>query len=290
MPVLFVDVPRMLPSPLNVNAGCTVYCYWRGLSRCCTLSDFLLLCCRTSVLRLMALLFGVLFFNLVLFFLPGRMSSLCRPKTLDVIFSTWSLRCLLSPTELPSHCSATWNAWLASSLEPSWNCLLKHHQLLHLSPSSSRGCRSQREDSCTAAQSARKHPSSGPISVPQGWLRLLNLSFNIYFTYYKQKVHWTFANTLLMSCVRVLPCLLHLSEGALQPTDSVRVFRINNLHHKRCEKLLFSETSASWYHQYHWQNRPIKAAARLWSLEVQSWNHLHTSNAKTNSMCFKLRF
>lgn len=136
----------------------------------------------TSALRLMALSFVVVFFfNLVFFLLPGRMSSLCTPRTLDVIFSTWSLRYVLSSTELPSHRSATWNAWLASSLEPSWNCVLNRHRLLHLSPSSSRVCRSQREDSCSGAQSAEKHPSLGRISVPQGWLRLLKLSFNIFY-------------------------------------------------------------------------------------------------------------
>lgn len=234
----------------SVSAGaahCLTFC-------CCAVS--------TSVLRLMALSFVVFFFNLVLFFLPGRMSSLCTPRTLDVIFSTWSLRYLLSSTELPSHCSATWNAWLASSLEPSWNCVLKRHQLLHLSPSSSRVCRSQREDSCTAAQSAGKHPSSGCISVPQGWLRLFKLSFNIYFTYYKQKVHHTFPNTLLMSCVRALPCLLQLSAGGLQPTDSIRVFRINKLHH---QEIIRDESSCCF--QRRWLPDTINTTGKIFPLK-----------------------
>lgn len=119
-------------------------------------------CAVTSVLRLMALsCVVVFFFNLVLFFLPGRMSSLCRPRTLDVIFSTWSLRYLLSSTELPSLlCHLKCLAGLFSGTIMKL-CTKTPPTAPPLSPSSSRVCRSQREDSCTAAQSAGKHPSSG---------------------------------------------------------------------------------------------------------------------------------
>lgn len=93
----------------------------------------------------------VCWFCLVLFqcfFLSGRMSALCArpsPRTLDVISSTWSLHYLLSSTMLPSRCSATWNAWLASSLKPSWNCALKRCRLFLLSSPSSHVCRSQKK-------------------------------------------------------------------------------------------------------------------------------------------------
>lgn len=82
------------------------------------------------------------------FFLPGRMSALCAwpsLRTLDVILSTWSLHYLLSSTMLPSRRSATWNAWLASSLKPSWNCVQKRCRLFLLSPPSSHVCRSQKK-------------------------------------------------------------------------------------------------------------------------------------------------
>lgn len=80
--------------------------------------------------------------------LSGRMSALRTrpsPRTLDVISSTWSLHYLLSSTMLPSHRTATWNAWLASSLKPSWNCVLKRRRLFLLSSASSHVCRSQKK-------------------------------------------------------------------------------------------------------------------------------------------------
>lgn len=107
----------------------------------------------------------VCWFCLVLFqwfVFTGRMSALCaRPslRTLDVILSTWSLHYLLSSTILPSRCSATWNAWLAYSLKPSWNSVLKRCRQFLLSPPSNHVCRSQRKDSSTwmtAAQSTEK--------------------------------------------------------------------------------------------------------------------------------------
>lgn len=123
----------------------------------------------------------VCWFCLVLFqwfFLSGRMSALCAwpsLRTLDVILSTWSLHYLLSSTMLPSRCTATWNAWLASSLKPSWNCVLKCRRLFLLSPPSSHVCRSQKKDSSTRATAAQskgkhtKHPSAichcSPLTV-----------------------------------------------------------------------------------------------------------------------------
>lgn len=80
--------------------------------------------------------------------LSGRMSALRTrpsPRTLDVISSTWSLHYLLSSTMLPSRRTATWNAWLASSLKPSWNCVLKRRRLFLLSSASSHVCRSQKK-------------------------------------------------------------------------------------------------------------------------------------------------
>lgn len=59
--------------------------------------------------------------------------------------STWSLRYLLSSTMLPSRCSATWNARLTSSLEPSWNCGLKRCRLFLSSPPFSNECRSHKK-------------------------------------------------------------------------------------------------------------------------------------------------
>lgn len=82
------------------------------------------------------------------FFFSGRMSALCvwpSLRMLDVILSTWSLHYLLSSTILPSRCSATWNAWLAYSLKPSWNCVLKCCRLFLLSTPSSHVCSSQKK-------------------------------------------------------------------------------------------------------------------------------------------------
>lgn len=98
------------------------------------------------------------------FFPSGRMSALCAwpsLRTLDVILSTWSLRYLLSSTMLPSRCSATWNAWLASSLKPSWNCVFKCCSLRLRSPPSSHVCRSQKkisplEGRCSLKQKTHK--------------------------------------------------------------------------------------------------------------------------------------
>lgn len=110
----------------------------------------------------------VCWFCLVLFqwfFLSGRMSARCARlslRTLDVILSTWSLHYLLSSTMLPSRCSATWNAWLASSLKPSWNCVLKRRRLFLLSPPpSSHVCRSQKrflhsDDCCSVKRKTHK--------------------------------------------------------------------------------------------------------------------------------------
>lgn len=119
-------------------------------STCCT--ECLTFCCCAAISSLLEANGSlVCWFCLVLFqwfFLSGRMSALCArpsPRTLDVILSTWSLHYLLSSTMLPSRCSATWNAWLASSLKPSWNCVLKRRRLFLLSPPSSHVCRSQKK-------------------------------------------------------------------------------------------------------------------------------------------------
>lgn len=119
-------------------------------STCCT--ECLTFCCCTVISSLLEANGSlVCWFCLVLFqwfFLSGRMSALCAwpsPRRLDVILSTWSLHYLLSSTMLPSRCSATWNAWLASSLKPSWNCVLKRRRLFLLSPPSSHVCRSQKK-------------------------------------------------------------------------------------------------------------------------------------------------
>ncbi len=121
-----------------------------GPSTCC--SECLTLCCCTVITSLPEANGSlVCWFCLVLFqwfSLSGRMSALCAwpsLRTLDVILSTWSLHYLLSSTMLPSCCSATWNAWLASSLKPSWNCVLKRCRLFLLSPPSSHVCRSQKK-------------------------------------------------------------------------------------------------------------------------------------------------
>lgn len=137
------------------------------LSSCMCCTECLTFCCCTVITSLPGANGSlVCWFCLVLFqwfFLSGRMSALCAwpsLRTLDVILSTWSLHYLLSSTMLPSRCSATWNAWLASSLKPSWNCVLKRCRLFLLSPPSSRVCRSQKKDSSTwttAAQSKGKH-------------------------------------------------------------------------------------------------------------------------------------
>lgn len=121
-----------------------------GSCMCCT--ERLTFCCCTVITSLPGANGSlVCWFCLVLFqwfFLSGRMSALCAwpsLRTLDVILSTWSLHYLLSSTMLPSRCSATWNAWLASSLKPSWNCVLKRCRLFLLSPPSSGVCRSQKK-------------------------------------------------------------------------------------------------------------------------------------------------
>lgn len=143
------------------------------LSPCMCCTECLTFCCCTATTSLPEANGSfVCWFCLVLcqwFFFSGRMSALCAwpsLRTLDVILSTWSLHYLLSSTMLPSRCSATWNAWLASSLKPSWNCVLKHCRLFLLSHPSSHVCRSQKKDSSsptTAAQSTgkcTKHPSA----------------------------------------------------------------------------------------------------------------------------------
>lgn len=101
--------------------------------------------------------------------------------------STWSLRYLLSFTERPSHCFATWNAWLASSLKPSWHGVLKHHWPLRLSPSSSHVCRSQGEDSCTAQSTGKQaeDPSLEHTSAPQGLWHLFKKCRTYEITYVK---------------------------------------------------------------------------------------------------------
>lgn len=132
---------------------------------CCT--ECLTFCCCTVITSLPGANGSrVCWFCLVLFqwfSLSGRMSALCAwpsLRTLDVILSTWSLHYLLSSTMLPSCCSSTWNAWLASSLKPSWNCVLKRCKLCLLSPPSSHVCRSQKKIPplrTAAAQSKGKH-------------------------------------------------------------------------------------------------------------------------------------
>lgn len=128
---------------------------------CCTETALTLCCCTviTSLLVVNGSL--VCWFCLVLFqwfFLPGRMWTQCvwpSLRTLDVILSTWSLHYLPSSAILPSRCSATWNAWLASSLKPSGNCVLKRCRRFVLSLPSSHECRSHKK-------------------IPQlGWLLLL---------------------------------------------------------------------------------------------------------------------
>lgn len=99
--------------------------------------------------------------------LSGRMSALCTrpsPRTLDVISSTWSLHYLLSCTMLPSHRTATWNAWLASSLKPSWNCALKRCRLFLRSSASSHVCRSQKKIPALLL-SGRENKQGHPLAV-----------------------------------------------------------------------------------------------------------------------------
>lgn len=94
------------------------------------------------------------------FFSSGRMSA---PRVwpslrmLDVILSTWSLHYLLSSTMLPSRCSATWNAWLAHSVKPSRNCVLKCCRLFLFSAPFSHVCSSQ-----------EKIPPLGRVLLSQG--------------------------------------------------------------------------------------------------------------------------
>lgn len=107
------------------KSGClrTCMCCTGCLTSCC--------CCTVKTSLPEANGSFACWFCLVLcqwFSFSGRVSALCAwpsLRTLDVILSTWSLHYLLSSTMLPSRCSATWNAWLASSLKPSWNCVLK---------------------------------------------------------------------------------------------------------------------------------------------------------------------
>lgn len=135
-------------------------------------TECLTFCCCTVITNLPGANGSpVCWFCLVLFqwlFLPGRMSALCAwpsLRTLDVILSTWSLHYLLYSAMLPSRCSATWNAWLASSLKPSWNCVLKLQTVPPLS--SLQPCVQEPEkDSSTRALAAQskgkhtKHPSA----------------------------------------------------------------------------------------------------------------------------------
>lgn len=119
----------------------------------CTWVKTLIMCPHTVKPSLSGTNVSCLFFAFCLYLsqrlrLSGRMSALRTPpsqRTLDVISSTWSLHYLLSSTMLPSHCTATWNAWLASSLKPSWNCVLKRRRLFLLSSASSHVCRSQKK-------------------------------------------------------------------------------------------------------------------------------------------------
>lgn len=117
---------------------------------CCT--ECLTFCCCTAITSLPEANGSLLcWFGLVLFqwfFFSGRMSALCgwpSLRMLDVILSTWSLHYLLSSTILPFRCSSTWNAWLACSLKPSRNCVLKRCRLFLLSPPASHVCSSQKK-------------------------------------------------------------------------------------------------------------------------------------------------
>lgn len=126
------------------------------------------------------------------FFLSVRMSALCSwppPRTLDVISSTWSLHYLLSSTMLPSRCSATWNAWLASSLKTIMKLCAKTLQTVP-SLSTLQPCVQEPEkDSSTAAQSKGKqtkhpladcHPSFSPL-----FLNLL-IQYCMLFIFYRK--------------------------------------------------------------------------------------------------------
>lgn len=109
--------------------------------------------------------------------LSGRMSALRTrpsPRTLDVISSTWSLHYLLSCTMLPSHRTATWNAWLASSPKPSWNCALKRRRLVLLSSASSHVCRSQKKIPALLL-SGRENKQGHPLAVSGRPLRSRSL-------------------------------------------------------------------------------------------------------------------
>lgn len=129
-------------------------------------------------------------FSLVLFqwfLLSERMSAVCaRPSlsTLDVISSTWSLRYLLSSTMLPSRCSATWNARLTSSREPSWNCGLNRCRLFlsSLQPEVQEAWKDSSTRMTTSAAAAQ--PPGKPTF--QAWasplqLLLVLLLFAVYF-------------------------------------------------------------------------------------------------------------
>lgn len=188
------------------------------------------------------------------------MSTLGAPRTLEVIFSTWSLRYLLSSTELPSHCSATWNAWLASSLKPSWNCALTHHRPLHLPPSSSHVCRSRREDSCTAAQSTGKQTRGAcirPHRHPTGFIMcikvLLHVGSNTTDKKYSRSSKKTFNLKSLVKfctqknkkrlclCLFVAKCSAQTRRELFPPTNGIKYVWYDS---SGC-----LETFTSWYHE-----------------------------------------
>lgn len=149
-------------------------------STCCT--DCPSFCCWTVVTNLPGANGStVCWFCLVLcqrFFLSGGASALCArpsPRMLDVSSSTWSLHYLLSSRMLPSRCSATWNAWLGSSLKTSWNCVRKRCMQTVPALSTLQPCMQEPEEgSSTAAQSKReqtKHPVA--ICRPSLWQRFI---------------------------------------------------------------------------------------------------------------------
>lgn len=123
----------------------------------------------------------VCWFCLVLcqrFFLSGRMSALCArpsPRRLDVSSSTWSLPYLLSSRTLPSRCSATWNAWLGSSLKTSWNCVLKRCMQTVPALSTHQPCVQEPEKGSSTAAQSKGEQTKHPIAIwqPSLWQRFL---------------------------------------------------------------------------------------------------------------------
>lgn len=181
------------------------------LSSCMCCTECLAFCCCTVITSLPEANGSLLcWFCPVLFqwfFFSGRMSALCAwpsLRTLDVILSTWSLHYLLSSTVLPSRCSATWNAWLASSLKPSWNCVLKRCRLFVLSPPSSHVCRSQKKIPPLARLLLSQRENTQNTLQPPATAQLSQFLFDIWYCIlYTPKWYPSKWSALITSCLKI---------------------------------------------------------------------------------------